>query len=61
MEVIVELLLYAIFVLIYSVIGGWLIKDSIGHFKNHEYFMFGMELMLAIQFIVWIAELALEV
>lgn len=59
MKVIGELLLYAVFVVAYSAIGGWFIKDSVERFKNHEYFHFGMDLMLTIPFIVNVVELAL--
>lgn len=61
MDVIGGLVVYTVIVVIYALVGGFLIEKSIVHFKRNEYFYFGVNLMLSIPFIVGIVEAALAI
>ena len=60
MEQILELWLFSIFCVAYSMAGGYLIKMGIEGFKNGEYFKSGCSFLLVVPQVVFLVKMTWE-
>ena len=54
-----EFILYLILVTFYFLIGAWSICNAVVAFKRNRYFLFGIEIMIAIVEVVNVAKIVL--
>lgn len=52
-----DLLIYVIVMLIFSIGGAFFIESAVNNYKNQHYFMFGLDIMMAIYDAAYIVKL----